>query len=87
MKRSGLRRVRSMLIPAVMASCLLLQWEAAAAAVAAFEGTPEEIGNAYGKKFGETIKRVIKDMITDDFGSDPDAYRNVLAGSRTNHIG
>lgn len=81
MKRPGLRRVCSMLISAVMASCLLLQWEAAAA-VAAFEGTPEEIGAAYGKKFGETIKRVIKDMITDDFGSDPDAYRNVLAGSR-----
>ncbi|NQT19221.1 MAG: hypothetical protein HQ592_05915 [Planctomycetes bacterium] len=82
MKRPALRRVRPLLIPAVIVSCMLLQGAAPAADVVAFEGTPREIGAAYGKMLGETIKRVVKDMITDDFGRDPEAYKNVLAGSR-----
>jgi len=49
--------------------------------VVTLEGTPEEIGTFYGKALGPTIKRVIADMITNDFGRDPEAYRNVLAGT------
>jgi len=45
-------------------------------------GTPEEIGAAYGRMLAPTIKRVVKDMITDDFGSDRKAYENMLAGSK-----
>ena len=50
--------------------------------IVSVEGTPEEIGAAYGRMLGATIRRVIKDMITDDFGSDAASYNNILAGSK-----
>jgi len=49
--------------------------------VVTLEGTPEQIGTFYGKALGPTIKRLIDDMILNDFGRNPAAYQNVLAGT------
>lgn len=51
--------------------------------VLSLDGTPEEMGTACGKLLGETIRKVVKALVTDGFGSDPEAYRNILAGSMT----
>ncbi len=50
--------------------------------VVSVEGTPEEMGTAYGRLLGPTIQRVVKAVITDGFGKDADAYQNVLKGSK-----
>jgi hypothetical protein len=50
--------------------------------VVSVEGTPEEMGTAYGKLLGPTIRRVVKAIITDGFGKEADAYQNVLKGSK-----
>jgi len=50
--------------------------------VVSVEGTPEEMGTAYGKLLGPTIRRVVKAMITDGFGKEADAYQNILKGSK-----
>lgn len=44
-------------------------------------GTPEEMGTAYGQLLGDKIRRVIKDMITDDMARDKRAYHNIMKAS------
>ena len=51
-------------------------------AVLSLDGTPQQMGTACGRLLGPIIQRVIRDLITDGIGSDPEAYRNMLAGSR-----
>ena len=48
--------------------------------VISVDGTPEQIGTAYGTLLKDTIGRVVKAMITDGIGKDPEAYQNLLAG-------
>ncbi len=50
--------------------------------VISVEGTPEEMGTAYGKLLGPTIRRVAKAMITDGIGKEADACQNILKGSK-----
>lgn len=50
--------------------------------VVSVEGTPEEMGTAYGKLLGPTIQKVVKAMITEGIGADADAYQNILKGSK-----
>ncbi|HUS57821.1 MAG TPA: C45 family peptidase [Planctomycetota bacterium] len=50
--------------------------------VLSVDGTPEQIGTAYGTLLREPIARVIRDMITDGIGKDQEAYRNILAGGK-----
>ena len=49
--------------------------------VISVDGTPQQIGTAYGTLLRDLIARVIKDMITDGIGKDAEAYQNILAGS------
>ena len=49
--------------------------------VISVDGTPQQIGTAYGTLLRDIIPRVIKDMITDGIGKDAEAYQNILAGS------
>jgi hypothetical protein len=49
--------------------------------VLTLEGTPEQMGTAAGRLVGATIRRVVRAVITDGIGRDPEAYRNILAGS------
>ena len=51
--------------------------------VISVEGTPEQMGTAYGKLLGPTIRRVVKAMITDGVGAEPEAYANMVKGSKT----
>jgi hypothetical protein len=50
--------------------------------VVSVDGTPEEMGTAYGKLLGPTIQRVVKAMITDGIGEYREAYENILKGSK-----
>jgi len=50
--------------------------------VVSVEGTPEEMGTAYGKLLGPTIQKVVQALITEGMGADPGAYKNILAGSK-----
>lgn len=50
--------------------------------VVSLDGTPEEMGAAHGQLLGETIRRVVRDVITEDICSDADARANVMAGSK-----
>jgi len=50
--------------------------------VLSLDGTPEQMGTACGKLLRKDIARVVDDMITTGIGVDPDAYRNILAGSK-----
>ncbi|MBM4041387.1 MAG: hypothetical protein FJ290_23035 [Planctomycetes bacterium] len=51
--------------------------------VVSVEGTPEEMGTAYGKLLGPTIRRVLNDLLLKGIGAEPEALKNLLAGSRT----
>lgn len=46
------------------------------------EGTPGEMGRACGELLGPTIRRVVRDMITDGIGREREDYDNMLVGSR-----
>ena len=50
--------------------------------VVSLEGTPEDMGTAYGQLLGRTIQRVVSDVITDDFGRDPEYYSRIRAASK-----
>ncbi|MBM4041388.1 MAG: hypothetical protein FJ290_23040 [Planctomycetes bacterium] len=50
--------------------------------VVSVEGTPEEMGTAYGKLLGPTIQRVVKAVITDGACKEPDARANIIKASR-----
>lgn len=50
--------------------------------VLSLEGTPQEMGIAYGTLLQDTIGRVVKDMITDGIGQGKEAYANIIAGSK-----
>ena len=44
-------------------------------------GTPEQMGTAHGTLLKATIKKVIRDVITEGLGSEKAAYENMLRGS------
>ena len=46
------------------------------------DGTPAQMGRAAGELLGPTIRRVVKAMIADGIGRDPEAYDNILTGSK-----
>jgi len=50
--------------------------------VVTVDGSPEEMGTAYGRLLGPVAARVIRDMITEGIGRDPSAYANMIAASR-----
>jgi hypothetical protein len=50
--------------------------------VVSVEGTPEEMGTAYGKLLGPTIQKVVQALITEGMGREPEACKNILAGSK-----
>jgi len=50
--------------------------------VVSVEGTPEEMGTAYGTLLKPVIQRVLKDLIAKGIGAEPEAYKNLLAGSK-----
>ena len=50
--------------------------------VVTVEGTPEQMGTAYGTLLAPLIRRVVQAVITDGVGKDAEAYKNILAGSR-----
>jgi len=50
--------------------------------VVTVEGTPAQMGKAYGRLLGPVVRRVIADLIHQGFGRDRAAYANILAGSR-----
>ncbi len=45
------------------------------------DGTPAEMGRAYGTLVGDTVRRVVADLITNGVAADADARRNLHAGS------
>ena len=51
--------------------------------VVSVEGTPEEMGTAYGTLLGPLIRRVMKDVITDDVLADAGRRKAILDASRT----
>jgi len=50
--------------------------------VVSVEGTPEEMGSAYGKLLGPTIQKVVQALIAEGMGAEPGTYKNILAGSK-----
>ncbi len=50
--------------------------------VVSVEGTPEEMGTAYGRLVGPTIQRVLHDLVTKGIAAEPEARKNLLAGSK-----
>jgi len=50
--------------------------------VLSLDGTPEQMGTACGQLLGPTIRRVIRQLITEGFGRDPRAYANIVAGCK-----
>jgi hypothetical protein len=46
------------------------------------DGTPEEMGTAYGKLLGPTIQRVVKAVITEGACKEPDARASIIRASR-----
>lgn len=50
--------------------------------VVSVDGTPAEMGTAYGTLLRATIQRVVRDLITEGICADPEARANLLAGSR-----
>ena len=50
--------------------------------VVSVDGTPEQMGTAYGTLLAPLIRRVVKAVITDGVAKDPQARKNLLAGSR-----
>ena len=50
--------------------------------VVSVEGTPEEMGTAYGTLLKPVIQRVVKAMITDGVCAEKEARENILKGSR-----
>ena len=50
--------------------------------VVSVEGTPEQMGTAYGTLLAPLIQRVVKAVITDGVAKDPEARKNLLAGSK-----
>ena len=50
--------------------------------VVSVDGTPEQMGTAYGTLLAPLIQRVVKAVITDGVASDPEARTNLLAGSQ-----
>ena len=51
--------------------------------VVSVEGTPEEMGTAYGRLLGPTIRRVLDDLLLKGIGAEPEALKNLLVGSKT----
>jgi len=50
--------------------------------VVSVEGTPEEMGTAYGTLLGPTVRRVVQAIITDGIAKEPDARQNILTASK-----
>jgi len=50
--------------------------------VLSLDGTPEQMGTAYGRLLGSTIRRVVREMITEGIGQDTEAYANIQRGSQ-----
>ena len=46
------------------------------------DGTPEQIGTAYGTLLADKVQKVVRAVITDGVAADPDAYKNILAGGK-----
>ena len=46
------------------------------------EGTPEQMGTAYGTLLAPRIREVVRRLIREGVGEQPEAYENILRGSR-----
>jgi hypothetical protein len=51
--------------------------------VLTLDGTPEEMGTAAGRLVGPTVRRVVRELVTEGIGEDPEALAALRRGART----